>query len=64
MTQALGPAQIEIAVFEPGVLVGVGFVFNDERRHGRRIEQTQLVANQFHFAGGVIGIDRFRRPFR
>ena len=56
------PAEVEIAIFEPSVFVGLGLVIDIKRRHLRGVEQAKLSADKFHLARREIGIDRFRRP--
>src|SRR5205809_6713728 len=61
MAKALRPAQIQITILEPGVLVGFGLVFDVKRRYLRSVEELQLFAAKLHLSRCQVRIQCFQR---
>ena len=54
-------AEVHVAVLQAGVFIDVHVVFHGEWRGAALVENPDFFGDDFHFAGGEIGIDGLRR---
>ena len=57
-----GPAQVQVAVLQPGLLADLGVLVDLERQRGGRVEHLQLVGDHLDLAGGDVRVDLALQP--